>query len=58
VRELISELKRELKSKRLPVIATGGYAKLIAARLPEISAVKPDLTLEGLRLIANANSVR
>ena len=55
VRELISELKRELKSKRLPVIATGGYAKLIAARLPEISAVKPDLTLEGLRLVAAAH---
>lgn len=50
VRELISELKRELRAKNLPVIATGGYAKLIAAKLPEISAVLPDLTLEGLRL--------
>jgi type III pantothenate kinase len=51
VRELIAELKRELKTRRLPVIATGGYAKLIAARLPEISAVEPNLTLEGLRLV-------
>ena len=50
VRGLIGELKRELKVKNLPVVATGGYAKLIAARLPEISAVAPDLTLEGLRL--------
>ena len=50
VRELIGELKRELRVKNLPVVATGGYAKLIAAKLPEISAVKPDLTLEGLRL--------
>jgi len=50
VRELIIELKRELKVKRLPVVATGGYARLIAARLPEISAVEPALTLEGLRL--------
>ena len=50
VRELIGELKRELRVKRLPVVATGGYAKLIAAKLPEISAVRPDLTLEGLRL--------
>jgi len=32
------------------VVATGGYAELIAARLPEISVVAPDLTLEGLRL--------
>jgi pantothenate kinase type III len=33
------------------VVATGGYAKLIAARLPEIDAVRPNLTLEGLRLL-------
>ncbi len=51
VRELIGELKRELKAKRLPVVATGGYAKLIASKLPEISAVEPNLTLEGLRLV-------
>jgi type III pantothenate kinase len=51
VRELVGELKRELRAKKLPVIATGGYAKLIAAKLPEISAVEPDLTLEGLRLV-------
>ena len=51
VRELISQLKRELGAKKLPVVATGGYAKLIAAKLPEISAVEPDLTLEGLRLV-------
>lgn len=51
VRELIIELKRELKVKRLPVVATGGYAKLIAAKLPEISAVEMNLTLEGLRLV-------
>ena len=50
VRELIAELKRELGVRRLRVVATGGYAELIAARLPEISVVAPDLTLEGLRL--------
>ena len=51
VRELIGELKRELKVKNLPVVATGGYAKLMAAKLPEITAVDPGLTLEGLRLV-------
>ncbi len=56
VRELIGELKRELKTKNLPVVATGGYAKLIAAKLPEISAVAPDLTLEGLRLVWQAQA--
>jgi len=56
VRELISQLKRELRAKKLPVVATGGYAKLIAAKLPEISAVAPDLTLEGLRLVFMAKA--
>ena len=56
VRELIAELKRELRAKKLPVVATGGYAKLIAAKLPEISAVEPDLTLEGLRLVWHASA--
>ena len=51
VRGLLVELKRELKVRRLPVVATGGYAQLLAARLPEFTAVVPDLTLEGLRLV-------
>lgn len=51
VRELIVELKRELKTKRLPVVATGGYARLIGAKLPEITEIEPNLTLEGLRLV-------
>ena len=50
VRELILELRRELKVRRLPVVATGGYARLLAAKLREITAVHPLLTLEGLRL--------
>jgi type III pantothenate kinase len=54
VRELIAELKRELKAKNLPVVATGGCAELIAAKLPEITAVRPNLTLEGLRLVWQA----
>jgi type III pantothenate kinase len=55
IRELIGELKRELKVRWLPVVATGGYAKLIGARLPEITVVEPLLTLEGLRLVWTAN---
>jgi type III pantothenate kinase len=51
VQRLIIELKRQLKARRLPVIATGGYAELMAAGLPEITAVDQLLTLEGLRLV-------
>jgi len=57
IRGVLVELKRELKTSRLPVVATGGYARLIAARLPEIHAVEPGLTLEGLRLEWETHSV-
>lgn len=51
IRELLAELRAELKAPHLPVIATGGYSRLISSKLPEISAVNPLLTLEGLRLL-------
>jgi len=50
VRELLKEVKRELGCQRVPVVATGGCARLVAAGLPEIKAVVPELTLTGLRL--------
>lgn len=50
IRGLLGELRSELKSRKLPVVATGGYARLLASRLPEITAVDPLLTLEGIRL--------
>lgn len=56
IRELLKQLKSELRATRLPVVATGGYAKLIASKLPEITRVEPNLTLEGLRLIWQAHA--
>ena len=50
IAELVRQLKRELGAARLPVVATGGYAALMAAKLPVIRRVEPLLTLEGLRL--------
>lgn len=50
IRALIAELKSELRTRKLPVVATGGYAELIAREMREITAVRPNLTLEGLRL--------
>ncbi|MHA3770525.1 type III pantothenate kinase [Verrucomicrobiota bacterium sgz303538] len=55
VRNILAEIAKELGVKKLKVVATGGYAELIAAGMPEISEVKPELTLEGLRLIACLN---
>jgi type III pantothenate kinase len=57
IRQLVAELKRALRCPRLPVVATGGYGRLIAAKLPEITAVDPLLTLEGLRLVWEAHEL-
>jgi len=54
IRGLLNELKQTLKSDPLPVVATGGYAQLLAARIPEITAVEPLLTLQGLQLVWGA----
>lgn len=54
VRELIRRITEELGEKPR-VIATGGLAGVIAGDVPEIEAVDPYLTLEGLRLIYQRN---
>jgi type III pantothenate kinase len=57
VREILARIKAERFPRgRLKVVATGGYAHLIASRLPEVDAVHPNLTLEGLRITGNLNS--
>jgi type III pantothenate kinase len=56
VREILARVRAEQFShKKVHVVATGGYARLIARRLPEIDVVHPNLTLEGLRIVANLN---
>jgi type III pantothenate kinase len=56
VREILARIREESFARRkVRVVATGGYAQLIARQLPEIEAVHPGLTMEGLRLIANLN---
>ena len=53
VQGLISEIKSSLQQRQLSVVATGGYASLIAHNICEINAVRPRLTLDGLRLASN-----
>jgi len=55
IRALLTELKHKLNCQRLPVVASGGYARLLAGNMPEITAVEPLLTLEGLRLVWEGN---
>ncbi len=51
VREILRELALEAGG-RPTVVATGGGAEFAARGLAEIDLVAPDLTLEGLRLVA------
>jgi type III pantothenate kinase len=55
IRQILQEIAKELGIKKLPVVGTGGYAELIAAGLPEMKKVVPDLTLDGLRIIGRLN---
>jgi type III pantothenate kinase len=53
VREILAQIRSEIG--RAKIVATGGYADLIAHGVREISEVREHLTLEGLRLIAGLN---
>jgi type III pantothenate kinase len=55
VREILGEIRQALGVRRLKVVATGGYAGLIASGVKEIAAVHENLTLEGARLIGCLN---
>jgi type III pantothenate kinase len=57
VREILAQIRHEAFGRHRPmIVATGGYAQLIAARMPIITAIRPHLTLEGLRIIGNLNA--
>ena len=51
---IIARIQAEIKGKAT-VVATGGYAELIAKETPVIDVVNKDLTLVGLRLIYQMN---
>ncbi len=54
VEGMIARIQKELGEKAT-VVATGGYARLIARETTVIDVVNPDLTLIGLRLIYEMN---
>ena len=54
VEGIVNRIERELGVKAR-VIATGGYAPLVAKGIPRIKVVNVDLSLEGLRLIYEMN---
>ncbi|PKH45296.1 type III pantothenate kinase, partial [Dehalococcoides mccartyi] len=56
VEELVRRIQAELGQKAR-VVATGGYASLIAEGSRIFDIVRPDLTLQGLRFIYQMNKV-
>lgn len=60
-RGLVQEILRKIIAERFPrsrvhIVATGGYADLVARKVPRVKAVQPNLTLEGLRIVGCLNS--
>jgi type III pantothenate kinase len=60
-RGLVQEILRRIAAEKFPrkrvnVVATGGYAKLVAEKLPQVKAVHENLTLEGLRIVGCLNA--
>ena len=53
-KEILAKLEEEM-GKRPTVVATGGDAALIARGVPRIDHVDPDITLNGLRMVAGLN---
>lgn len=54
---VVGRIKQELGGA-VKVVATGGYAELLARETPVIEVVNPNLTLEGLRLIYEMNKAK
>jgi type III pantothenate kinase len=63
IKEILARLTENLcpptpgggSPKKPLIVSTGGYAQLISAKITSIDGVFPDLTLDGMRLIANLN---
>jgi type III pantothenate kinase len=56
VEGLLRRMKTELGGE-VHVVATGGYSRVLAPLTPEINALDPWLTLDGLRIIHQLNPV-
>jgi type III pantothenate kinase len=52
---ICARIRAEAEQPDLRVIATGGLAPLLAEGTTLIERVDPDLTLDGLRLLASRN---
>jgi type III pantothenate kinase len=54
VEGIVTRIQEELEDRAL-VVATGGYAEIVAGETKIINLVNPDLTLQGLKLLYDMN---
>jgi type III pantothenate kinase len=54
---IVARIQQDMGGKA-KVVATGGYAELLARETPVIEVINPDLTLIGLRLIYEMNKAK
>ena len=52
---IVERIRQELGALDAPVVATGGLSELIAPHSSTITAVDPELTLHGLRIVWSRN---
>lgn len=55
---IVNKIKKEMQEENIRVVATGGLARLIASESKTIDEVNSMLTLEGLRIIYEKNTVK
>lgn len=53
---IIERMKKELGNSGIKVIATGGFAPLIATEVAAINEIDETLTIEGLRMLSDAQN--
>lgn len=53
---IIERIKKEYSVSEITVVGTGGLAPLLAEGTPVFKEINSELTLEGLRILANLNS--
>lgn len=52
IKDILTQILNRSDMKKASVVATGGYSRLIARKIPQIARVNPMLTLQGLEQIA------
>jgi type III pantothenate kinase len=56
VRSMLDRIKSELGEQEIPSVVTGGLSSVIVPLHNSFTAVEPNLTLDGLKLVGEINA--